>query len=212
MDNKFISKVFKYFGIGLIITFLTAYIVSINENIINIVYQTPTLIILCILEIGLAIFLPLRINKMTKTTAKTLYYTYTILTGLTLSSIFLIYKITSIIYIFLASAIIFIIFSIIGKNIKIDLSKFTTFLLFSLLTVIILEIINIFLLNNTLDITLCIISIIIFMAYIAYDIQIIIKMNDYTNTENYAIIGAFNLYLDFINIFIKLLRLFAEEK
>ena len=69
-----------------------------------------------------------------------------------------------------------------------------------------------FLLNSTLDMMLCIISLVIFIFYIAYDMQNVVKMSEYTNSENIAIIGAFQLYLDVINIFVELLRLFGDEK
>lgn len=212
MNNTFISRVFRYLGLGTLITFLVAYIVSISEPLIRFVYQGSTLIILCILEIVIAICLSGRINKMKKTTATILYFAYTALTGLTLSSIFIAYELTSIIYIFLATTIIFLIFSFIGRNLKIDLSKFGTFLFIALLSVLVLEIINIFILNSTLDMWLCIISLLIFIAYIAYDIQKVIKLSSYTNSDNIAIIGAFTLYLDIINIFIRLIRLFGKEK
>lgn len=212
MDNEFISKVFKYLGIGIMITFLIAYIVSVNETLIYFVYQGPTLLILGVLEIFSAFFLSVRVTKMSSTTATILYYGYAALTGLTLSSIFIIYKLTSIIYIFLATALIFLIFSIIGKRIKLDLSRFGTYLLIGLLSIIVLEIINIFLLNSSLDMFICIVSLIIFMVYIAYDIQNVVRKSEYTICDNLAIIGAFSLYLDVINIFTNLIHLFGDEK
>ena len=212
MDNEFISKVFKYLGIGIMITFLIAYIVSVNETLIYFVYQGPTLLILGVLEIFSAFFLSVRVTKMSSTTATILYYGYAALTGLTLSSIFIIYKLTSIIYIFLATALIFLIFSIIGKRIKLDLSRFGTYLLIGLLSIAVLEIINIFLLNSSLDMFICIVSLIIFMVYIAYDIQNVVRKSEYTICDNLAIIGAFSLYLDVINIFTNLIHLFGDEK
>ena len=79
-----------------------------------------------------------------------------------------------------------------------------------LLSAIILELINIFLLNETLDMILCVIVLGVFVAYVAYDIQKILKL--YDTTENMAVYGAFDLYLDFINIFLRLLRLFGKQR
>ena len=210
MKNEFLSKVFKWFGLGLLITFIVSYLVSNNLMLLSLIFNGYGYIIILILEIVLAIWLTTRIRKMDSKLTKILYIGYTALTGLTFSSIFIIYEITSIIWIFLVSAIIFFVFALIGKNEKIDLSKFGIYLFIGLIGIILLNIINIFIVNNTLDIILCIIGLIIFIAYVAYDINKIIKY--YDDTDNLAVIGAFELYLDFINIFIKLLRLFGKER
>lgn len=210
MKNEFLSKVFKWFGLGLLITFIVSYLVSNNLMLLSLIFNGYGYIIILILEIVLAIWLTTRIRKMDSKLTKILYISYTALTGLTFSSIFIIYEITSIIWIFLVSAIIFFVFAMIGKNEKIDLSKFGIYLFIGLIGIILLNIINIFIMNNTLDIILCIIGLIIFIAYVAYDINKIIKY--YDDTDNMAVIGAFELYLDFINIFIKLLRLFGKER
>lgn len=210
MKNEFLSKVFKWFGLGLLITFIVSYLVSNNLMLLSLIFNGYGYIIILILEIVLAIWLTTRIRKMDSKLTKILYIGYTALTGLTFSSIFIIYEITSIIWIFLVSAIIFFVFAMIGKNEKIDLSKFGIYLFIGLIGIILLNIINIFIMNNTLDIILCVIGLIIFIAYVAYDINKIIKY--YDDTDNMAVIGAFELYLDFINIFIKLLRLFGKER
>ena len=210
MNNEFLTKVFKWLGLGLLVTFLTAYAISINETMLSFILNKNTMIILALLEIICAIWLAARIHHMSTTTATTLYLGYSALTGLTLSTIFLTYQIDSIIWIFLSSSIVFIIFALLGKNIKVNLSNIGIFLFIGLLSLLILELINLFIMSNTLDITLCILSLIIFIGYIAYDIHKISNIS--TDNDNYAIIGAFNLYLDFINIFISLLKLFGKSK
>lgn len=210
MNNNILIKVFRWFGIGLLITFLTAYITSTNLTILSLVFGGPGYIIILIAEVILAIWLSTRIRKMNSTLTKILYIAYTVLTGLTFASIFIVYEITSIIYVFLATALIFLIFSILGKNSKTDLTKLSTYLFVALLSIVILGLINVFVMNNTLDMLLCIVGIIIFVGYVYYDINRII--NYYDDTDNMAVVGAFNLYLDFINIFLKLLRLFGKER
>ena len=210
MKNEFLSKVFRWFGLGLLLTFLTAYFTSSSITMLSLIFGTPLYIIISIIEVVLAIFLVTRIRKMESTVTKILYIGYSILTGLTFSSIFLVYRMTSIIFIFLATSIVFLIFSILGRNSKIDLSKMGVFLFVGLLSILILSLINIFIMNNTLDMLLCIAGIIIFIGYVYYDVNKIV--NYYDDTDNMAIVGAFNLYLDFINIFIKLLRLFGKER
>ena len=210
MRNEFLSKVFRWFSLGLLITFITAYIVSTNIYILALVFSKIGYITIFLAEIFLAVWLSTRIYRMKSSTAKALYIGYSALTGLTLSSIFVVYEIASIIWIFLASAIIFLIFSFIGKRVDIDLSKWGIYLLVILLSSIILEVINIFILNETLDMMLCVIVLGIFVSYVAYDIQKILKF--YEPSENMAIYGSFDLYLDFINIFLRLLRLFGKAK
>lgn len=210
MNNEFLSNVFKWFGLGLLVTFLVAYAVSINESLLQLIFSSGATIIIVILELVCAIWLSVRIHKMQTSTAIMLYLGYTALTGLTFSSIFILYKLESIIWIFLATAIIFGILSLIGAKTKINLSGLGVFLIIGLLAIIIISIINMFLLNNTIDLALCIISIIIFMGYVAYDVQKICRIN--TNNDNIAIIAAFDIYLDFINIFIRLLQLFGKSR
>jgi len=212
MTNKLYTKVFGWLFVGLLITFLTGIFISNSKLITALLFHNSLYILFFLAEIIIAITLSTRIYKMKGTTAKILYIVYAVLTGITFASIFLIYEVRSIIFVFLISAIIFGIFALVGKKIKIDLSKFSTFLFMTLIGVIILEFINLILMNGTLNIVLCAVSLFIFMGYVAFDIQKIGQLSQYgVDDDNVAIIGAFQLYLDFINIFIKLLRLFGKR-
>ena len=210
MENQFLSKVFKWFGLGLFVTFLTAYLISTNISALNFIFSGSTYLVIVLLEFIIAIYLGTRIHKMSESTARVLYLGYSALTGLTFSSIFVVYEITSIIWIFLASALTFFLFAMLGKNDKFDLSNYGLYLIIALFASLILEIINIFLMNNTLNIILCILVLAIFTIYVAYDVQKIIKRG--YDSEQLAIYGAFDLYLDFINIFLRLLQLFGKDK
>ena len=150
---------------------------------------------------------------MKPTTAKILFCLYSFLTGLTFSSIFVVYQITSIVYVFGITALIFLMFAAIGYFTKIDLTKIGVYLFMALLGIIICSIINMFVGSETFDFTLTIICLMVFIIYIAYDIQVI-KRNLYMITEedNLAIYGALQLYLDFINIFLRLLQLFGRSR
>ena len=212
LDNKIFSKVFMWMFIGLAITFGTGYYVSVNPNMLFNVFGSYYWILI-IAEIVVVIWLSARIRKMKPMTAKILFCLYSFLTGLTFSSIFVVYQVTSIVYVFGITSIIFLIFALIGYFTKIDLTKLGTYLFMALLGVIICSIINIFVKSSVFDLGLTIICLIIFIAYIAYDIQII-KRNLYMITEedNLAIYGALQLYLDFINIFLRLLQLFGKAR
>ena len=210
-NNQIFSKVFMWMFVGLLITFGTGFYISINSNMFYNVFAKYYLF-LALIEIGVAIFLSVRIRKIKPMTAKVLYLVYTFLTGLTFSAIFVVYEITSIIYVFGITALIFGIFAAIGKKKKIDLSKIGIYLMMILIGIILCSIINVFVKSEAFNFGLVVAALIIFIIYVAYDIQVI-KKNLYAIPEdNLAIYGAFQLYLDFINIFIRLLELIGNRK
>lgn len=213
-NNKILSNAFGWLFIGLIICFGVSYITSF-EDIFLVVYGSfggYGYIIFAIAELIVAIVLSVRITKLKPLTAKILYILYTVLTGLSLTGLFLVYELGSLTFVFLITAILFGIFAIIGKTTKLDLSKWYIYLFVGLLAIIILEIVNMFILNNTLNIILCIASVVIFCAYIAYDVKTALNKSFLAECENKGIYVAFNLFLDFINIFIDLLRLFGKSR
>lgn len=211
MQNKEIyPKVFTWLFIGLLITFVTGYSLSLNPSLIYNLSGGFSLVLLLV-EIAIAIFFSVRLQKMSKTTAIICYGLYSLITGFTLSGIFIIYKLTSIIYIFLVSAVLFLIFAIMGKTTKIDLSKFGTFLFMMLFGIIVLSFINIFLGFDKLNFIISVVSIAIFLGYVAYDMQKVRDLALAVGEDKAAIFGAFQLYLDFINLFVDLLRLFGKS-
>lgn len=211
-DNKIFSKVFMWMFIGLAITFGVGYYVSLNENMLYNVFS-KYYIFFIIAELIVVIVLSARIRKLQPLTAKILFCAYSFLTGLTFSSVFVVYNLTSIVYVFGITSLIFLVFALIGYFTKIDLSKLGTYLFMILVGVIICSIINIFVGSETFDLGISIVCLIVFIAYIAYDIQVI-KKNMYLipNEENLAIYGALQLYLDFINIFLRLLQFFGNRR
>ena len=212
VDNKIFSKIFMWMFIGLAITFGTGYYVAINPNMVFNIFGNYYWI-LAIAAIVVVIWLSARIRKMKPMTAKILFCVYSFLTGLTFSSIFIVYEVGSIIYVFGITALIFLIFALIGYFTKIDLTKIGVYLFMILIGIIICSIINIFVGNQTFDLILTIICLIVFIIYIAYDIQII-KRNLYMidQEDNLAIYGALQLYLDFINVFIRLIQIFGKSR
>ena len=209
---KIYSKVFLWMFLGLLVTFITGIYVSTNENILIFLFQNNGFIFAIIAELITVIFLTARIRKMSPTTARISFLLYSFLTGLTFSSIFLVYELSSILIIFLVAALLFGIFALIGNYTSIDLTKFGTFLLMMLFGIIICTLINIFLNNSTFDIIITIISLIVFLGYTAYDIQKVKLLEDEIEEDNLAIYGALQLYLDFINILLDLLNLFGKNR
>lgn len=212
MSSKIMSKVYLWMSIGLAITFITGSMVANNPSALVAIFSNYTPIVLAIIEIVLVIYLSARVAKMNPTTAKVLFVIYSIVTGLTFSTIFLVYNITSIMTIFLVTALIMFIFSFLGTVLDIDLSKVGTYLFMALIGIIIVSIVNIFVGSSSLELIVSIIAIIVFTIYIAYDVQNIKYLAESDIPEdNVAIYGALQLYLDFINIFIRLLSLFGKD-
>lgn len=213
--NNILTSAFSWLFIGLLVCFTVSWITTFNEDLALMIFGAFNgygYLIYLVLELVIAFILILRIQRLKPLTAKILYLLYTALTGLSLTGIFVVYTASSLAFVFLTAAVIFGIFAIIGKTTKIDLSKWSVYIVFALLAVIILEIVNIFLLNNTLNIILCIVSILIFTFFIAYDIQNALNKSYMAECENKGIYCAFQLFLDFINIFLDLLRLFGKSR
>lgn len=211
-NNKVFGKVFMWMFIGLLITFLTGYVVSSNDNMLYNIFSGGTYFILIIIELVLVIYLSARIHKMQVTTARIVFILYSFVSGLTFGSIFIVFKMSSIMLIFLITAILFGIFALIGRFTKLDLTKVGTILLMMLLGIVICTFVNVFLKNDTLDLFVSYISIIVFLGFTAYDMQKIKMLSyEFDDEDKIAIIGALELYLDFINIFIDLLRIFGKR-
>lgn len=210
MKDTIYSKVFLWMFIGLAMTFATAYYTSTNVDALSVIFGKGMYVVLAIVELVLAIFLGVRITKMSPTTAKICFLLYSFITGLTFSSIFVAYKLTSVVMIFGVTAVLFLVFAILGKVTKLDLTKLGTYLLMMLFGIIICSIINVFIGSDSFSLGIAIVSIIVFLGFIAYDVQKIRRLEDVVPEENLAILGAFELYLDFINVFIDLLRIFGD--
>ncbi len=213
--NKVLTNAFTWLFIGLLTCFGVSFLSTFSETILMLVYGSfggYGYLVWCIAEIVIAIILTARIRHLKPITAKILYLLYAVITGLSLTGIFIVYTASSLAFVFLATAIIFGVFAIIGKTTNIDLSKWYIYLFMALLAIIILEVINIFLLNETLNIVLCIISVVVFCAYIAYDVQRATDENFLAECDNKGIYIAFQLFLDIINVFLDLLRLFGKAK
>lgn len=213
MTNKIMPKVFIWMFIGLLITFMTGYYVADHPYTAAKILGGYRYWLLIVIEFLLVIFLSARITKMSPTTAKISFLVYSIVSGLTFCGIFLVYKMSSVMYVFLITAIIFGIFAFIGSVTKVDLTKIGTYLVMALIAVIICSIINFFINSSAFDFILSIIIIIIFVGFTAYDVQKIKRLagSNSIAEENLAIYGALELYLDFINLFIDLLNLFGKS-
>ena len=211
--NQLLSKTFLWMFVGLLVTFLTGYVVSINENMLLSIFGGSIFWLIIILEFALVIFFSARVHKMKPTTAKICFLLYSFVSGLTFSSVFVGFELGSVMYVFLIAAVIFAIFGAIGYFTNVDLNKISVYLLMGLFAILVCMIVNIFLNNSTFDLIISIITLLIFFGFTAYDIQKVkILSNAGIDHDVVAINGAFELYLDFINIFLHLLSIIGNSR
>ena len=197
--------------LGLLVTFATGYAVSSNPVMIENVFGGMFYIFI-ILELVLVLVLSARVMKMSPVGAKMCFLLYSFVSGLTFSSIFIVYNLTSITSVFLISALVFGIMALIGYTTKVDLTKVGFYLMMALIGAIIVMIVNIFLNNPMVDTFISIVCLIVFIGITAYDVQKIKTLESSGLPEdNLAIYGALDLYLDFINIFLHLLQFFGKS-
>lgn len=214
MNNKLLTKVFGWMVLGLLVTFGTGFLVSHNENILINVLSGPGPIVILIMEIALVLFLSFRISKMSPNVARASFILYSFVNGLFFSTYFVEFQVASLIFIFLVTAIVFAIFAAMGALTNINLEKLSTYLFMGLIGIIICGIINIFIGSSTFDFVLAVIGIILFIGYTAYDVKVIMNTEKFAliPEENLAIYGALQLYLDFINLFIRLIQIFGRSR
>jgi FtsH-binding integral membrane protein len=213
----FISKVMGNMGAGLFITFITAFFVSQSAAMQSIIYGSSfTIILLFIAELALVVYITRRIGSMSFSQARLYFFVYSAITGITFSSIFIAYDATSICSVFLIAALMFVISGLIGISIKKDLSAMGHFFMLALIGIIVLSIVSIFL--PGLNFIVSALGVALFSGLTAYDMQKIkaIHYNAYSMSSEivskYSIIGALTLYLDFINLFLFLLRIFGKRR
>lgn len=216
--QRFIVKVYGWMSLALIITGLVAMWVSSSEFFIRMISLGKWVFIgLGILEVVLVAFLAGWIEKMSSKIAAFVFILYSILNGITFSVIFLIFTTDSIANTFFITAGTFAIMSIYGYFTQSDLTKIGNFLLMALIGLIIATVVNLFWFNETLYWITTYAGVIIFVGLVAYDTQKIKQMNIIGNErteedKKEAIVGALTLYLDFINLFLYLLRIFGKRK
>ncbi|NAW51083.1 BAX inhibitor (BI)-1/YccA family protein [Elizabethkingia argentiflava] len=215
---KYMAGVYGWMALALLVTGLVAYLVAGNELLItSMISNKPLFYGLIIAEFGLVIWLSARITKMSSALSILLFMGYAILNGLTLSLIFLIYTFSSIASTFFITAGTFAVMSVYGYVTKSDLTKIGKILIMLLVGLIIASVVNLFLKSPLVYWITTYVGVAVFVGLIAYDTQ---KIKNYflevggqeSLLGRIAIMGALTLYLDFINLFLFLLRLFGGGK
>ncbi len=215
--SKKIQGSYFWMGIGLLITFGIMFLGLYNSNLteFSIGFSRISFLIMIALVFGMGY----GINKMSAVALKIMFLGYAVVLGITLIPIMYAYNTLSILNIFLGTSTMFFVMTIYGMFTNSNLMSYTKYLFGAIIGIIVMSILNIFLRNNSLDIGISIIGLFIFMIYTAVDTQIIKNNMIYLYEEGQEdiiekvqILGALNLYMDFINMFLYLLRLFGRSR
>lgn len=212
-------KVYVWMTLALIITGVTAYGVANSPGVINAIYSNSAVMWgLIIAELALVIGISAAINRLSLATATLLFVLYSAINGVVLSSIFLVYTTSSIASVFFIAAGTFAVMAFVGYTTKADLTSLGKILLMALIGLIIASLVNVFFLKSTgFDLIISYVGVLIFVGLTAYDSQKIKQMlmmapDAGESSQKLALLGALSLYLDFINLFIYLLRILGKRE
>lgn len=215
--NALLKKVYLWMALALVVSGLVAAYIAQNPNMLQMVFSGTSFLILIVAEFALVWFLSARIMKMSFSTAGLMFIAYSVLNGATLSILFVAYTQESIATTFYITAGTFAATSLIGYTTKKDMSSFGNFFLMALVGLIIASVVNIFVASSTLYWIISYVGVLLFVGLTAYDTQKIKNMlteygvEDSEMTRKLALLGSLTLYLDFINLFIYLLRIFGRN-
>lgn len=211
-------KVFVWMTLALAITGLTAYGVATSPALLSLIFSSKvTFFGLIIAEFALVFAISGAINRLSLSTATLLFILYSIVNGATLSTIFFAFSVATIGKVFFITAGTFGAMALVGYTTKTDLTSMGKLLFMALLGIIIASVVNMFVGSSGLDLILSYVGVLVFVGLTAYDTQKIKQMCQSApdageSTQKLALIGALSLYLDFINLFLYLLRIFGRRR
>ncbi len=217
--NILMRSVYEWMCVGLLISGFSAFMVTHSQLLLQMIFGNPYMIwVLFLLEFGLVIAISAGMNKMEVSTARVLFILFSIVDGMTLASIFIVFTQASIVTTFFIAASTFGVMSLYGYFTDKDLSSWGHLLFIGLIGIVIAIVINLFLHSPMFEWWISIIGVILFVGLTAYDTQKIKQMgeelagDDPKALNRVAIVGALALYLDLINLFIMLLEFFGQAK
>ena len=211
-------KVFVWMTLALAITGLTAYGVATSPTILSLIFSSKvTFFGLIIAEFALVFAISGAINRLSLSTATLLFILYSVVNGATLSTIFFAFSVATIGKVFFITAGTFGAMALVGYTTKTDLTSMGKLLFMALLGIIIASVVNMFVASSGLDLILSYVGVLVFVGLTAYDTQKIKQMCQSApdageSAQKLALIGALSLYLDFINLFLYLLRIFGNNR
>jgi FtsH-binding integral membrane protein len=215
--QTFLQRVFTWMLLGLLTTGLVAAAIGASDSLLTDITQTPGLVIgVIVAQLGLVLVLSFGINRMSATTATVLFFLYAALVGVTFAFVFELYTAQSIFTTFLVTAAMFAVLAFIGATTQRDLTSLGTILFAALIALIIATVVNIFVASSALYWVTTYAGVLIFAGLTAYDMQKLKRYGEQAQggeaTSRAAVIGALALYLDFINLFLFLLRILGSRR
>ena len=227
--RAYMLKVYNYMTTGLLLTGLVAYLfgkASIVSNEVgqiigvtslgSMLFNSPLKWVVMLAPLGFVFYLSARVHKMSLSSAQITFWIFSAIMGLSLASIFIVYTQASIARVFFISSGTFAAMSLYGHTTKKDLTKLGGFLFMGLIGIIIASLVNLFFQSSAVHFAISVIGVLVFVGLTAYDTQRIKEMYYAGDSESAsgkkALMGALRLYLDFINLFIMLLRLFGQRR
>ena len=213
----YMNNIYKYMSFALLITGLIAYITANTPALLKLIFGTPLSLVVMLAPLFYVIYFSSKIWSMSPEKARNNLWIFSAIMGLSLTSIFLVYTSTSIVRTFFITSATFAGMSLYGYTTKKDLSGVGQFMMMGLIGIIIASIVNIFLKSAGMEFMISIVGVLVFTGLTAYDVQKLKHTYDYVGVnsdmkEKVAIIGALNLYMDFINLFLMLLRFTGNSK
>lgn len=212
----YFSKVYGWMAFALLLSGLAAWLTGHNLAVQQAIFTGYTPIVLCVIEIALVFGIGAAIRKLSASMCTLLFVIYSVINGLTLGVIFMVYTEASIMSTFLVTAITFGIMSVYGYTTKSDLTSWGKILLFALIGLIVATLVNIFLKSTMFQLIISGIGVLVFVGLTAYDTQklkaLAATATDEESMTKLAVYGALDLYLDFVNLFLYLLRFFGSRR
>ena len=223
LAKTFMSGVFMWMFLALAITAVTAWLFASSPDLLSLIYNMETGgmsifgWVVMLAPLGLVLWMSARFQRMSASTMILIFISFSVLLGASLSSIFLIYTDASIMKTFLITSGMFGTMAVVGYTTKTDLTKFGSIMFMGLIGIIIASVVNMFLQSGTMDYIISFIGVLVFTGLTAYDVQKLKRIGsnadvDSESTRKLTIMGALTLYLDFINLFLFLLRFFGNRK
>ncbi|MCG8343402.1 MAG: Bax inhibitor-1/YccA family protein [Chlorobiales bacterium] len=211
VQTRVVNQVYTWMTLGLALTATVGYYVSESEMLRNLIFSNGLIVIgLIVAQLGIVVGLSAGINRLSGSVATGLFILYSALTGLTFSTIFLVYTASSIASTFFVTSGTFAAMSVFGYTTKRDLTKLGSIAFMALIGVILASLVNMFMQNSMLELGISVIGVLLFTGLTAYDAQRIKEMaamvTDGESEAKVSVMGALSLYLNFINLFLMLLR------
>jgi len=216
--NAFMRGVYGWMSLGLLITAGVAWFTAASPLGVTLLQSPGMVLMLVLVQFGLVIGLSAAINRLSSSVASLMFAGYSALTGLTLSSIFFVYSSSSIFQAFIVTGGMFGAMSVYGMVTKRDLTGMGSFMFMGLIGIVLASVVNMFVHSSAMSFGISVIGVIVFTGLTAYDTQKLKYMGeamptgDGTAIRRGTILGALTLYLDFLNLFLMLLRLFGSSR